>query len=114
VNLGDLGKVFGIATDALTMTLPAITALNLGMQFTFLNTGADDATIITISPNEADSINGTIANASADSVAGGVVNMDWVNTKSGANKGDYCTLIAIALTEWYIIAGVGVWASEAT
>lgn len=112
VNLGDSGKIFGIATDALTMTLPLITLKNLGVQFTFLNTGADDANIITISPNALDSINGTIANAAADAVAGGVVNKNFINTKSGANKGDYVTLVAIALTEWYIIDGVGVWASE--
>ena len=112
VNLGDSNKVLAIATDALTMTLPLITAQNLGMSFTFLNTGADDANIITISPNALDSINGTIANAAADAVAGGAVNKNWVNTKSGANKGDFCTLVAVALTEWYIIDGVGVWASE--
>lgn len=111
-NLGDSGKVFGIATDAKTITLPLITAKNLGMQFTVINTAADDQSILTISPNALDSINGTIANSAADKVASGAVNKNWVNTKSGANKGDFCTLVAVALTEWYIIAGVGVWASE--
>lgn len=111
-NVGDSGKVFGIATDALTLTLPLITAKNLGMEFTIINTAADDASIVTVSPNALDGVNGTIANAAADSVASGTVNKNWVNTKSGANKGDFCTLVAVALTEWYVVAGVGVWASE--
>jgi len=36
----DDGGVFLIATDALTMTLPLIDANNIGMELTFVNTGA--------------------------------------------------------------------------
>jgi hypothetical protein len=109
----DLGQDIEIATDALTMTLPLITADNLGREILFRNTGADGAAIITISPAEADGINGTIANADADSVASGVVNKNFVNTKATANNGDYVILRATALTKWTIVGGVGIWASEA-
>jgi len=112
LNLGDSGKIFGIATDAKTFTLPKITVKNLGMNFTVVNTGADGNNIITISPNAVDSVNGSIANASADAVAGGTVNKDIINTKATSNKGDRITLVAMALTEWYIVEGVGIWASE--
>ena len=104
--------IVGIATDAKTISLPAITSNMLGVEFTIMNTGADGNNIVTISPAATDSINGTIANAAADSVAGGVVNKNIVNTKATANKGDYIKIKAVALTEWYIVGGVGIWASE--
>lgn len=102
-----------IATDALVITLPLITVDNLGTKLTIRNTGADGNNIITLSPDALDAVHGTIANATADSVAGGVVNKNFVNTKATANKGDYVTITAVALTEWYITGGVGIWASEA-
>lgn len=102
-----------VATDALVITLPLITKDNLGTKLTIRNTGADANNIITLAPNPLDSINGTIANAAADSVASGAIDKDFVNTKATANKGDYVTLTAVALTEWYITGGVGIWASEA-
>jgi hypothetical protein len=108
----DLGKTILVGTDALVMTLPAITADMVGGRITFRNSGADGAAIITISPAATDAIIGTIANAAADSVSGGVVNKDIVNTKATANKGDYIVLEAGALTAWYIAGGVGIWASE--
>lgn len=113
VVAGDAGIDQNVATDALVITLPKIETGNLGMTFLFRNTGADGNNIITLSPNAADGVNGSIANAAADSVASGTVNKDWVNTKATANKGDYCILRAVALTQWYVIGGVGIWASEA-
>ena len=111
-DIGDSGKVFGIATDAKTLTLPLIDADTLGIEITVVNTGADGNNIITIAPNALDAIVGTIANAAADSVSAGAVDKDFVNTKTTANKGDRITLVAIAETEWYIADGVGIWASE--
>ena len=113
VVAGDAGIDQNVATDALVITLPKIEAGNLGMTFLFRNTGADGNNIITLSPNAADGINGSIANAAADSVASGTVDKDWGNTKATANKGDYVILKAVALTAWYIVGGVGIWASEA-
>lgn len=109
----DSGKTYNIATDAKTFTLPKITADNLGMRFRFRNTGADGAVKLNISPNAVDAIHGTVPNSAADSVASGVVNKDLANTKATANKGDWVELVAVALTEWYITGGVGIWASEA-
>tara|TARA_R110000803_G_scaffold44743_1_gene94623 strand:- start:333 stop:740 length:408 start_codon:yes stop_codon:yes gene_type:complete len=109
IKINDAGAEFNIATDAKIMTLPAITAENIGAEFTFRNTGADGNNIITISPASTDAIHGTIAAVSS----GGVNNKDWINTKTSANKGDWCTLKAVALTDWYITGGDGVWASEA-
>ena len=93
----------------------ATTTVNsiFGLTLIFRNTGADGNNLITISPNALDGINGTIANAAADSVASGVVNKNLVNTKATSNKGDFVVLTAVSLTEWYISGGVGIWASEA-
>jgi hypothetical protein len=108
ISANEAGTEFNIATDAKVMTLPAITAETIGMELTFRNTGADGNNIITLSPAATDAIHGTIAAVSS----GGVDNKDWINTKASANKGDWCTLKAVALTDWYITGGDGVWASE--
>jgi hypothetical protein len=112
-DIGDSGKSFAIATDAIVQTLPLISTQNLGMGFEFINTGADGNNLITLAPNALDSFNGTIANAAADSVAGGAIDKDFVNTKATSNKGDRVKVRAVALTEWYIVGGVGIWASQA-
>lgn len=104
---------YNVATDAIVMNLPIITADTIGMEFTFRNTGADGAVLLSIGPNAVDGINGSIANAASDSVASGVVGKKLNNTKATANNGDYVTLKAVALTKWFIVGGVGIWASEA-
>lgn len=109
---------YNIATDAKVFTLPLITEATLGMQFVIRNIGADGNNSVTISPNAADSINGTIPQTYFDTevfdgVASGVKNKDFVNLKDYALKGDYVILTAVALTEWYISGGAGVWESEA-
>ena len=113
IAAGDAGIDQNIATDALVITLPQIHSGNIGLTYLFRNTGADGNNIITLSPHSTDGFNGSIANAAADSVASGVVDKDWVNTKATANKGDYVIIRAVALTQWYIVGGVGIWASEA-
>lgn len=122
LSSADSGKIFLCATDALVFTLPAVGSLGLGTSsdkapagttFTFVNSGADGNNIITISPAAADAVFGSIANAAADSVASGTDDKDWVNTKATANKGDRVTLVSDGSTGWFIIEGVGIWASEA-
>lgn len=113
LTVEESGKEFNVATDALVHILPLITTSNIGMSFRFRNTGADGNNLVTASPNALDAVHGTIANAAADSVAGGVVDKDIINTKATSNKGDWIELTAGALTEWYITSGVGIWASEA-
>jgi hypothetical protein len=108
VDANQAGAEFNIATDALVITLPAIDANNIGMEFTFRNTGADGNNIITLSPAATDAFHGTVAAVQS----GGVDNKDWINTKATANKGDWCTIKAVGLTDWYLTGGDGVWASE--
>ena len=103
LNYGDSGKVFLVGTDALVITLPATKA---GVRYTFINSGADDAVLITVSPNASDKIIGTIAAVSMSASDDG----DLTNTKSGANKGDWCTIVGDGADGWYIIGGDGVWA----
>lgn len=110
LTAGDSGKVFLVGTDALTITLPAT---KKGLVYTFVNSGADGNNIITISPNANDAVYGSVANAASDSVSGGVDDKDIINTKATANKGDRITLIADGADGWYILDGVGIWASEA-
>tara|TARA_R110000737_G_scaffold37425_3_gene57199 strand:+ start:10 stop:426 length:417 start_codon:yes stop_codon:yes gene_type:complete len=106
----DSGTKYLVGTDALVITLPAT---KKGVEFTVINSGADGNNIITISPVAGDAIIGSIANAAADSVSGGVDGKDIINTKSTANKGDRITLIGDGDSGWYIVEGVGIWASEA-
>lgn len=108
VSANQAGNEFNVAIDAKIITLPKIETNNIGMEFTFRNTGADGNNIITLSPNAADAVNGTVAAVQA----GGVVNKDWINTKATATTGDWVTLKAVELTGWYITGGDGVWASE--
>ena len=110
ISLDESGIVFLVGTDALTITLPAT---KKGTKYTFINSGADGNNLITISPNADDAIFGTIANAAADSVASGVADKDIVNTKATSNKGDRITLVGDGVDGWYIVEGVGIWASQA-
>lgn len=105
----DSGSTIFVDTDAIVFTLPAVVT---GVTYTFINVGADGNNDITLSPDAANGIIGTIANAAADSVAGGVADKDIVNTKATSNKGDRITIIG-ATSNWLITGGVGIWASEA-
>tara|TARA_R100000458_G_C8143249_1_gene153596 strand:- start:94 stop:492 length:399 start_codon:yes stop_codon:yes gene_type:complete len=105
----DSGKVICVATDALTITLPACEA---GLKFTFVNTGADGNNIITISPQATDGIWGTITLSGSVVDLGGVANKDLINTKGTAIKGDSVTLVSDG-TDWYVTASTGIWAAEA-
>ena len=103
LSYNDSGKVFLVGTDALTITLPATKA---GVRYTFVNSGADDAVLVTVDPNASDKIMGTIAAVRMSAGDGGAL----TNTKSGANKGDWATIVGDGSDGWYIIGGDGVWA----
>ena len=111
----DFDGVFIIDADALVQTFPAVGAETApyGSFLHFINGGADGAVIMTFSPNADDAIFGTIANAAADSISGGVDDKDFVNTKATANKGDRISYMSDGVTGWYITDGVGIFASEA-
>ena len=106
LTVADSHKYFLVGTDALVITLPSTAA---GVKYTFINSGADQNNIITISPAAADKIIGTVANASADSVATASDNGDLVLTKNTANRGDRVTLVGDGVDGWYIVEGVGIW-----
>ncbi len=117
------GYVFGMATDAKVITLPKITEEMIGLTITIINMGAAGNNIITISPNASDGINGnsssSVGSAADATTADGLVDQasgtddkDWVNTKATANPGDRVTLMADGNEDWWILEGVGIWASE--
>ncbi len=110
LTAGDHMKTFFVATDALVITLPSSTA---GLQFRFVNSGADGANIITISPAAADGMSGTITLAAAVVDLGGVANKDLINTKASSIKGDSATIVGDGGTGWYVTASTGIWAAEA-
>lgn len=108
LTAADTGKVFLIATDALTITLPATVA---GLEFTFINTGADGNNIITISPAAADGIFGAITLAASVVTMAGTAGTNLINTKGTANKGDMVKLIGDGISGYAIVAAGGIWAS---
>lgn len=106
----DSGKVICVATDALTITLPATKA---GCEFTFVNTGADGNNIITISPQAEDGISGVITLASTVVARAGTVDTDLVNTKATSKKGSVVKIIGTGTagtTAWVIDHSTGIWA----
>lgn len=107
------GKDYNVGTDALVLTLPAITTKNIGAEFLFRNIGAAGNNIITLSPNASDKIVGTISAAAADVTLTGTANKDLINTKATSKKGDFVKLRAVAANTWYIEQAIGVWAQEA-
>ncbi len=102
------GGVFTTALDAIVITLPATKA---GLKYTIINSGADGAAKVSISPAAADAIHGT-TNASTNVVLSGVDNKDAINTKATATTGDNITLVGDGVAGWYVVGCHGVWASE--
>lgn len=108
LTAADSSKVFLIGTDALTVTLPASVE---GLAFTFINTGADGAVLVKVSPVAADAIHGT-TNASTNVVLSGVDNKAVQNTKATATTGDMITLVADGTEGYFVIGCGGIWASQ--
>lgn len=104
----DNRAVIQTAVDGAVITLP-LAADHKGLVITVQNTGAAGAAGVSISPNALDKIVGTVGAVQSD----GVADKDWINTKATTMQGDYTTLISDGGTTWWIIGGVGVWASEA-
>lgn len=112
LTANDSRKIFLIGTDAKVITLPPTEA---GLDFTFINSGAAGHNIITISPQEADGISGTITLAASVVVDAGVVNKDLINTKTTSKAGDSVRLLgtgAEGTTAYIIASSTGIWASE--
>ena len=109
LTAADNGKTFYIATDAKVFTLPATA---LGLEFTFVNSGAAGNNIITIASAVSDYIAGTITLAATVVVKGTTDDKDLINTKATAVVGDSVKLAADGVGGWYIVAIQGIWASE--
>ena len=112
LRIEDSGKTFMVATDALVITLPSTA---LGLEYTFMNSGADGNNIITVSPVAADGISGTVTLAATVVELSGVVDKDLINTKASSISGDTSTIVGtgIAGTEaWLLKSSTGIWASE--
>ena len=106
----DSGKTFLIATDALTITLPATIK---GWRAKFKNSGANGANIITVAPVAADGIAGTIILAATVVTRPGTVNTAIVNTKATAITGDTMEILGTGITgtkAWLIDSSTGIWA----
>lgn len=109
----DSGTTFLVATDALTITLPDT---KIGISFKFINSGAAGNNIITVSPQAADGIAGTITLASSVVVLDGTVDKDAINTKATSQAGDSLSIIGTGVagtTAWLVQSSTGIWAQEA-
>lgn len=103
------GGIF-MSADEDTITLPATV---LGLEYTFINIGADGNNIMVISPNASDYIAGVALGA--DSLYIDLQdddNEDIINTKSSAIRGDGVHVVADGVGGWYIVSAQGIWASE--
>lgn len=110
LSADDSGKTFLVATDALTITLPATVA---GLEYTFINSGAAGNNIITISPQAADGIAGTITLASSIVTRVGTVDTDLVNTKATSTLGNSVKIVGTGTTgtgAYIILSSTGIWA----
>jgi predicted NAD/FAD-dependent oxidoreductase len=110
LTAGDSGKVFLVGTDALVITLPSTQA---ALEFTFVNSGAAGNNIITISPQAADGIAGTITLASSVVTRVGTVDTDLVNTKASSTKGNSVKIVGTGVAgtgAYYIVSSTGIWA----
>tara|TARA_R110000803_G_scaffold100006_3_gene168176 strand:+ start:23 stop:442 length:420 start_codon:yes stop_codon:yes gene_type:complete len=110
LSINDSGSIIAVATDAIVITLPATKA---GVEYTFINTGADGNNIITISPQSTDGISGVITLAGTVVARAGTVNVDLVNTKATSKIGSTVTIIGtgvVGVTAWVIKGSTGIWA----
>lgn len=108
----DSGKTFLVATDALTITLPATAQ---GLKYTFMNSGADGNNIITVSPQSTDGISGTITMALTADRLDGTVDKDVINTKATSVTGDCLELVGTGVagtSAWLVKSSTGIWAQE--
>lgn len=103
----DCGKIVGVATDAITHTLPDSTA---GCCMTFTNTGAAGANDIKIDVDANDQIFGTVTLAASVVVIAGAAGDSITLTKATSIRGDSMTLCGVGSNVWNIISSTGIWA----
>lgn len=101
------GQTIITATDNAVITFPAA-AGTASQEIRVICSAANGAALVSVSPAALDAVIGTVVGVTS----GGVVNKDWRLTKATQKKGDYCAFKSDGANGWYIIGGVGVWASE--
>ena len=99
----DSGSIFILATDNKEFTLPAT---KIGLEYTFINMGADGNVLLNIDPADGDGIYGTIAAIQMSGTDGGILS----STKSTMLQGDWAKIVGNGSTGWIIVGGDGVWA----
>jgi len=103
----DCGETHAIATDAKIYNLPPTVA---GCELTFINAGAAANNLLTINPDDADQIFGTVTLAGSVVAIVGAAGDAVSNTKGTSIRGDSMTLIADGTDGWYIVGSTGIWA----
>tara|TARA_B100000029_G_C17303927_1_gene861761 strand:+ start:309 stop:776 length:468 start_codon:yes stop_codon:yes gene_type:complete len=98
-----VGAYVNIATDAKTLTLPAVT---VGSSYIIVNSASDAGALLTISPNSSDKFLVDIAGAA------GTDDKDIINTKATQNKYDFVHLIGLAAAGWHIADIRGTWVDQ--
>jgi hypothetical protein len=105
LSAADSGIVQNVTTDAVVVTLPAVSPSAVGLTYTIRNGAKKDGDIlVTVSPNASDKIIGN-GFTSAD-------NKDVVNPKATSKAGDEITLVSNGSTGWFVSDVAGLWARE--
>ncbi|MFZ2950898.1 MAG: hypothetical protein WA003_15595 [Desulfuromonadaceae bacterium] len=108
VTTAHCGGVLTAAADADgVFNLPATSA---GCVLTFVNIGAAGNNLLTINPDNADQIFGTVTLAASVVAVAGSAGDAVSNTKATTIRGDSMTLVGDGTDGWYITASTGIWA----
>jgi hypothetical protein len=102
------GYITYCTTDAVVVTLPAVSVSTVGLAFTVMNTASDGGSLLQIkSASAADWLNGGMG-------AAATTNLVLKNTKATQRKGDMIQLVCSGSTAWFVREVVGTWALAAT
>jgi len=108
VTTAHCGGVLTAAADADgVFNLPATSA---GCLLRFVNIGAAANNLLTINPDNADQIFGTVTLASSVVAIAGSAGDAVSNTKGTSIRGDSMTLLGDGVDGWYIVSSTGIWA----
>jgi hypothetical protein len=100
------------AADTHTMTLPAVSAVGLGCEYTFSYNGANGGALVDISPNASDGINGGITLSASVVYFSGTVDADIGLTKATGKSGDFIKLTSCLANMWCVTGSQGIWANN--
>jgi hypothetical protein len=101
IDAEDSGKIICVDTDAVVITLPAVSGI---ANIRIMNVAAFGAALVEVAPNSADMIEGPDITAADDK--------SMFNTKATARRGDYIDLEYGDSNGWTITRMSGTWARE--